>query len=192
MSVVVPDFFAHFAPDVEAGKQHGADQKNHNHPAAAALVVALHLAPFGVELGVDLIRQRCEHFGLVHHLCAGVRDGAVFQLVVQQLPHRVDGRGIADIIAVGITDRSLAHIVDEHLGRFLVFACGWDAHVVHEEVDALRGVDEREPPSGGGLRPALRGGGGHRESAGRGPGAWSGHRLHAGAIQRQGRVHPSL
>ena len=53
------------------------------------------------------------------------------------------GGGVADILAVGLTDVGLAHEVDEHLGGFLVLAGGGHSHAVHRKHTALL----REHPS---------------------------------------------
>ena len=125
--IIVPHLFAHLAPDVKAGNCNGPQQEHHDQPAAAGFIVALHLTPFSVHFGVDVIRQGHKDFRLIHHFIAGVSDRAVLQIIVQPLPHFGDGGGVADEVTILVADIRFTHKVDEHFGGFLMFAGSRDA-----------------------------------------------------------------
>ena len=111
-SILIPGLFAQLAPDVEAGQRYHGKQQHQEHNTAAALIVALHLAPLYIELVVDLIAQGGEHLFLGFHFLRGICDLTVLQVLVQDIPHLLHGGGVADILRIGFSDVRLAHEVD--------------------------------------------------------------------------------
>ena len=88
-SILIPGLFAQLAPDVEAGQRYHGKQQHQEHNTAAALIVALHLAPLYIELVVDLIAQGGEHLFLGFHFLRGICDLTVLQVLVQ-IPFNYD------------------------------------------------------------------------------------------------------
>ena len=78
-SVIVARFLAELAPDVECGNEEREHQQHNDHPAAAAILKALHLAPLGIHGGVDVIGQRLKDLRLVQNLRARVAISLYFK-----------------------------------------------------------------------------------------------------------------